>query len=159
MHPTLGVKGDGDPLDVIEIGNKVLETGSTHFVKPLGTLAMIDGGELDYKMLVIRESDPLASKINKVEDIDKHFEGTTTGIREWFRWYKTPDNGGTREKSKFGFGGAILDSKKTKNIIEETHKAWKKLYDNNGLIDSKKDAYWVKPTEVEKSEQSKRYWK
>ena len=99
MHPILKVKGDGDPLDVVEIGKKVLEMGSTHKVKPLGTLAMIDGGELDYKMLVIRESDPLASKINKVEDIDKYFKGTTTGIREWFRWYKTPDNYGTREQS------------------------------------------------------------
>lgn len=32
IHPELGFKGDNDPLDVVEIGSKVLEAGSVHQV-------------------------------------------------------------------------------------------------------------------------------
>ena len=42
------------------IGSVVLEMGSITPVKPLGVLAMIDEGELDWKLLVIATSDPLA---------------------------------------------------------------------------------------------------
>merc|ERR1719311_720945 len=39
--------GDGDPLDVVEIGSSSLEMGSITSVKPLGALAMIDGRAAD----------------------------------------------------------------------------------------------------------------
>ena len=37
-------KGDGDPVDVVEIGRKLQSRGSIVKVKVLGTLAMIDEG-------------------------------------------------------------------------------------------------------------------
>ena len=37
-------KGDGDPVDIIEIGSKVHQPGDIVQVKILGTLAMIDEG-------------------------------------------------------------------------------------------------------------------
>ena len=37
-------KGDGDPVDIIEIGSKVHQPGEIVQVKILGTLAMIDEG-------------------------------------------------------------------------------------------------------------------
>jgi inorganic pyrophosphatase len=46
-------KGDNDPVDVVEIGSKALATGSVTAVKILGVLAMIDDGELDWKMIGI----------------------------------------------------------------------------------------------------------
>ena len=39
-------KGDGDPVDIIEIGSKVHQPGDIVQVKILGTLAMIDEGFL-----------------------------------------------------------------------------------------------------------------
>lgn len=39
-------KGDNDPLDVCEIGEKIFPRGSVVPVKPLGILAMIDEGLL-----------------------------------------------------------------------------------------------------------------
>ena len=44
------VKGDNDPVDVVEIGSQALAVGSVTKVKPLGVLAMIDDGELDWKV-------------------------------------------------------------------------------------------------------------
>ena len=40
-------------------------------VKPLGVYAMIDDGELDWKIIAISTSDPLAEKLNDVEDVER----------------------------------------------------------------------------------------
>lgn len=42
-----GCKGDCDPIDVCEIGQKIHARGSVVQVKVLGTFAMIDEGETD----------------------------------------------------------------------------------------------------------------
>jgi inorganic pyrophosphatase len=112
-HPELKVFGDDDPIDVVEIGGSALEMGSVKEVKPLGVLAMIDDGELDWKVVAVAVDDPLAKEYN-VKD----------GIREWFRWYKTPDD---KPLNSFGFDEKFLDVAATKEVIEETNAAWKKL--------------------------------
>ena len=50
-------------------------------VKVLGTLALIDEGETDWKMLAIDTRDPLAEKLNDIDDINTLLE--TSG-----RWVK-----------------------------------------------------------------------
>jgi inorganic pyrophosphatase len=40
-------------------------------VKVLGAFAMIDDGELDWKVLAIRADDPLASTCSDVGDVDR----------------------------------------------------------------------------------------
>jgi inorganic pyrophosphatase len=52
-HPELKCFGDNDPIDVVEIGSKALPMGTVVEVKPLGVLAMIDDGELDWKVSYI----------------------------------------------------------------------------------------------------------
>ena len=47
-----------------------------------------------------------------------------TGIREWFRWYKTPDD---KPINSFGFDEAWLDAKTAVETIEETNHQWKAL--------------------------------
>ena len=49
-HPVLKCFGDNDPIDVVEIGSKTLAMGTVVEVKPLGVIAMIDDGELDWKV-------------------------------------------------------------------------------------------------------------
>ena len=41
-------KGDSDPVDVVEIGRKLHKRGTVVVVKVLGTLAMIDEGDLPF---------------------------------------------------------------------------------------------------------------
>ena len=65
------MQGDNDPVDVVEIGSKALATGSVHPVKPLAVLAMIDDGELDWKIIAIKADDPKAASVNDVEDVDR----------------------------------------------------------------------------------------
>lgn len=82
-HPELKVFGDNDPIDVVEIGSKCFPMGSVTKVKALGVLAMIDDGELDWKVVAIAEDDPLAKEYNDIGDVPDEVKA---GIREWFRW-------------------------------------------------------------------------
>jgi len=120
-HPELGCFGDDDPIDVVEIGSKSLEMGSVKPVKALGVLAMIDDGELDWKVLAVASDDPLAKEYNDIDDVP---DAIKDGVREWFRWYKTPDD---KPINEFGFGEKYMNKAEAEEIIEETHDAWKKL--------------------------------
>jgi inorganic pyrophosphatase len=42
-------------------------------VKPLAVLAMIDEGELDWKVVAIRADDPKADKVLDIEDVEREF--------------------------------------------------------------------------------------
>lgn len=46
------------------------------------------------------------------------------GIREWFRWYKTPDD---KPLNGFGFDEKWLDRKAALEVIHETHEYWVNL--------------------------------
>lgn len=123
-HPVIKCKGDNDPVDVVEIGSSVIATGVVTKVKPLGALAMIDDGELDWKIIAISESDPLFAELNDVGDIEAKLPGVISGIREWFRWYKTPDG---KPLNGFGYDERALSAKEASEIIEETHGYWANL--------------------------------
>jgi inorganic pyrophosphatase len=60
-------------VDVVEIGERRANVGDVLKVKPLAALAMIDEGELDWKIVAISLDDPKASLVNDVDDVEKHF--------------------------------------------------------------------------------------
>jgi len=66
-----GCKGDNDPVDICEIGHRVANRGDVLEVKVLGILAMVDDGETDWKVIVIDVNDPLAEKLNSMDDVDR----------------------------------------------------------------------------------------
>ncbi|KAI5186363.1 hypothetical protein NEHOM01_1417 [Nematocida homosporus] len=116
--------GDNDPIDVIEIGEAVLATGTVYRAKILGALAMIDGGECDWKVIVIREGDPLFASLNGLADIEKYLPGFLGATREWFRDYKLPAGSPPNE---FALNGEYLDAAKAVSIVKETHVHWQGL--------------------------------
>ena len=66
----------------------------------------------------------MASKLNDIEDVEKHLPGVVSGIREWFRWYKTPDD---KPLNAFGFDEKALPKKVADEVINETHEYWVNL--------------------------------
>ena len=58
---------------MVEIGDRQGKIGEVMKVKPLGVLAMIDEGELDWKVVAISIDDPKAELVNDVADVEKHF--------------------------------------------------------------------------------------
>lgn len=136
-HNHLGAFGDNDPVDVVEIGSTALEVGSVTKVKVLGAFAMIDDGELDWKVLVVAADDKLAGELHDVSDLEKKHPEVISGVREWFRWYKSPDG---KPLNSFGFDERCLDRKAAEDIIMETHHLWANLM--SGVSD--KGDLWLK---------------
>ena len=122
-----GYPGDGDPLDVVDLGVSKLETGDVVPVKVIGGFALIDGGEIDWKVVVVRSDDKLSEVINDIDDVEKVFPGKLSVIHNWYKTYKTFEGKGENE---FAFGGKPVDRKTISKIIEETHLQWKQNFAN-----------------------------
>ncbi|KAJ1948194.1 Inorganic pyrophosphatase, partial [Linderina pennispora] len=116
--------GDNDPIDVCEIGEAIGFTGQVKQVKVVGVMALIDEGETDWKILAIDVNDPLAAKINDVEDIERYMPGLLHATNEWFRIYKIPDG---KPENQFAFGGEAKNRAYATEVVKETADAWNDL--------------------------------
>lgn len=120
----LDAAGDNDPVDVVEISSRAHRQGGVYQVKPLGVYAMIDDGELDWKVIAIALDDPKAALVNDVEDVEKHFPGELEKILTWFRDYKIPDG---KPANKFGYDNKCMNKEFALKVIKETHEAYVNL--------------------------------
>jgi len=124
MHPDTKAKGDNDPLDAVELSTNAAKTGDVKHVKILGTYAMIDEGETDWKVLVIDVNDPNAAKLNDAADIEKVLPGKLKEVFEFLRDYKIPDG---KPPNQFAFNGELKDRAFAMKVVEETYGEWKRL--------------------------------
>jgi inorganic pyrophosphatase len=113
--------GDGDPLDVIEIGGVPLEMGRVYRVKVLGVYAMIDEGELDWKVVAITECSPRFKEINDIGDMDG---AELIRIRDWFRDYKIPAG---KPPNRFAFEGLPRNKDFAIDVIAKMNDAFLKM--------------------------------
>lgn len=72
----------------------------------LGTVALIDEGETDWKLIAIDVNDPLAPQLSDISDVEKHMPGFLKATVEWFRIYKIPDG---KPENQFAFNGEAKD--------------------------------------------------
>ncbi len=56
VFPGTAHGGDGDPVDVVELGPRA-RMGEVYAVRVLGVLGMVDDGEMDWKVVAIRQSE------------------------------------------------------------------------------------------------------
>lgn len=108
-------------------------------------MALLDEGETDWKVIVVDVTDPLASKLNDIEDVERHLPGLIRATNEWFRLvltiisifsvgcqadiipcriYKIPDG---KPENTFAFSGEAKNKKYATEIIHECHEAWRRL--------------------------------
>eukprot|EP01089_Gocevia_fonbrunei_P016826 TRINITY_DN530_c0_g1_i1.p1 TRINITY_DN530_c0_g1~~TRINITY_DN530_c0_g1_i1.p1 ORF type:complete len:274 (+),score=92.21 TRINITY_DN530_c0_g1_i1:82-822(+) len=132
VHPDTQAKGDNDPLDVCEIGSAVGTIGQIKQVKVLGTIALIDEGETDWKIIAIDVNDPLAAKLNDINDVEKEIPNLLTKTHDWFRDYKTIVG---KPQNKFAYDGQYKNREFALNVIKENNEFWKKLV--SGASESK----------------------
>ncbi|MGS0680651.1 inorganic diphosphatase [Shewanella sp. 125m-7] len=93
--------GDGDPMDVLVLGPAV-PIGSVIKARPIAVLDLVDGGENDYKILMVQDGSPL-SVCSDVACLDDKFPGITTIIKTWFTSYKGRDEKGNFKLEARGF--------------------------------------------------------
>jgi len=95
--------GDGDPVDALVLGPSI-PTGSVVKTRPLGILSLIDGGEIDDKVVLVMENSPFSACRDMV-DLEAKFPGVTTILKTWFTSYKGRDKKGNLILSSTGFKG------------------------------------------------------
>lgn len=117
-------------MEALEIGSRIAAVGDILQVKLLGTIALV--GETGWKILVIDVNDPLASKINEIEDIATHFPGLMKATLEWYKVCPIAD--GKPDKSAT-FTGDAKGSIYAQNLIKQYHKFWNRLIMNE--VDAK----------------------
>jgi inorganic pyrophosphatase len=166
VHAETKARGDNDPLDVCEIGEQLGYVGQIKQVKVLGIMALLDEGETDWKVIVVDVNDPLAPKLNDIEDVERHLPGLIRATNEWFRIYKirkysfihpfsfhchcsvssytcpyppsfcTADG---KPENAFAFSGEAKNKKYATEIIHECHEAWRRLI--TGEVPAKTGSY------------------
>ena len=87
---------DGDPLDVLVLGNESIEPMTLVQVYPIGVMRMLDGGKLDDKVIAVAFSDPFFNGYSSIDELPAHIfdemmhffsvykqlESKTTAIKE-----------------------------------------------------------------------------
>jgi inorganic pyrophosphatase len=104
----------------------VSSTGELYAVKVVGALAMVDSGELDWKIVAVAVDDPLAQQVDDLAALPKShaLQARLAAVREWFRTYKISDGGKANE---FAFDGAYLGRDDALRVVRATHGAWRAL--------------------------------
>ena len=103
---------DGDPLDVLVMGNIPVIPGSVIHAVPVGVLFMEDDGGIDEKILArpSKKTDPTFAHINDLKDVP---ELTLNRIFHFFSHYKDLEEGKWTKVTKWG------DAQEAKDIISK----------------------------------------
>ncbi|XP_067886507.1 inorganic pyrophosphatase-like isoform X6 [Heterodontus francisci] len=122
--PCTNCGGDNDPIDVCDIGSRVCSRGEVIQVKVLGALALIDEGEMDWKIIAINLEDPDVQMFNGIDDVRKYKPGYLEATVNWFKLYKIPDG---KPVNQLGFSGEFQDRDFAIGVIKSTHQYWQSL--------------------------------
>jgi inorganic pyrophosphatase len=76
---------DGDPLDVLVLGQEPVHPLTLMFVRPIGVMHMRDQGKADDKILAVHANDPAVNHIRELDDAPPH---AMTEIHRFFLDYK-----------------------------------------------------------------------
>jgi len=80
---------DGDPLDVLVLGNEPVAPLTIMQARAIGVMHMIDEGQNDDKIIAVHCHDPGFAEIKDVRDLPHH---TSREIRRFFEEYKILEN-------------------------------------------------------------------
>lgn len=109
---------DGDPLDVLVIGQLPVLPSSIMRVRPIGVVRMIDQGEGDDKIISVHADDPEYNHIRSIREIAPH---KINEIRRFFESYKE------LEKKSVEING-IDDEKAAIEVIKESIKFYQRKF-------------------------------
>lgn len=88
---------DAEPLDVLSLVTNASFTGCLTYVRPIAVLDMLDGPEVDHKIVAVPARDPRYENVESLADIEPHvrreleyffeiykdLEGRTMQTRSW----------------------------------------------------------------------------
>jgi len=115
--------GDGDPIDAIELGDSPLPMGAVVAVRLLGSLALVDEGETDHKLLVVRVSDDKYRDVRSVRDLERLRPGVTARLVDWLKNYKTSDGKAANTFSQ----EEPTSAAEAARVVQQVHGAYRSL--------------------------------
>ena len=89
-------------------------------VRPIGVVRMVDGGDIDDKIIAVLVNDPTAKDYHSVNDLPSHIFDE---IMHFFKVYKQLENKKTAVKS-------LYDRDKAIEIIEQAINDYKEKFTN-----------------------------
>lgn len=110
--------GDNDPLDVLVLCQEKLEPLSLVKCKPIGVVIMIDGGEVDEKIIAVVEHDPVMNIYNDISELPSHM---LEEMQHFFRVYK-------QLEGKTTFIEKVENVDVAKKIIEDSITSYKEKF-------------------------------
>ncbi|KAK7063861.1 F-box domain-containing protein [Favolaschia claudopus] len=121
---------DGAPVHACEIGQRVAQVGEVRRVRTLGLLAPRDEGVLRWTLLVIDTADPLAARINNIDDVERECPGLISATREWLRLYKLADG---KPENTLDFAGEVKGIQFAGDILRTAHQTWRDIVTNQSF--------------------------
>lgn len=96
----------------------------------LGIICMVnEGSAADRKLVVIDEQDCWADELDDVEDVESLLPGLLDQVREWWKPDTTVDAPPPSARSQFVLDSMFMPRQYAMDVIEQSHRAWKKAYD------------------------------
>jgi len=120
------LKGNGYPLDVVEISDRTHEIGDIVPVKILGVLGVASNNVVDYKLIGFDIRSAAADQINSLADIETHYPDLLAATRGYFRFYQFP-----QQVNDMLFNGEYQDASIAENLINEKNNEWKQLLESD----------------------------
>lgn len=80
---------DNDPLDILVLSQITMETLCIVDAKVIGVMRMLDGNEMDDKIIAVAANDMSVNHINDVSELPEHF---FRELRNFFEDYKKLEN-------------------------------------------------------------------
>ncbi len=107
---------DGDHTDVLVFSTNPIFPGAVVEARAIGYMNMVDGGEIDNKILAVPTEDPRFRDVQSLDDLSEH---SPKEIKNFFETYKLLEN---KEVSIGGFENKEMAIK----YIEGTREAYSK---------------------------------
>lgn len=107
---------DGDPLDILVLGQAIVPPLSIMQARPIGCMRMVDQGRLDDKVIAVHADDPQINHYTSIDQLPPHL---TKEIENFFQIYKG------LEKKKIETKG-FVGLPETRQIIRDAFELYKK---------------------------------
>ncbi|HEY8429400.1 MAG TPA: inorganic diphosphatase [Sandaracinaceae bacterium] len=104
--------GDGDPLDVLVLGNEPVVPMSIMLARAIGVVHMEDQGMRDDKIIAVHVHDPAFEEYGDIDDLPKH---TMREIQRFFQDYKVLES---KEVKIEEMGGAAEAKRVVREALE-----------------------------------------